>query len=169
MGLAHTSPNEGNFLVSWNNEKVPFCLSQWFKKDKECNSFLNAGLKLAYNENFELKKGNEIKIKWMGVDDESVPERYWKGKKSIYVDGDRFEYEHFFKCKIVSEAYEFLFDAENYFKRFKVLGEGSTKWENRYRVASEKTLDQQFPVSLALIFILANAVVFGYFSFFNPD
>jgi hypothetical protein len=60
--------------------------------DKKQNNSWDDSLKFAYNENLEMRKSQEAVIKFLGVDNDSIPEKFYKGKKKISVDGDPMEY-----------------------------------------------------------------------------
>jgi len=83
---------------------------------------MDDSLKMAYNENVENIKAQEAVMKFVGVDNDTIPEKYYKGRKTVTLDGDNMFYKETLTCKIVPSAYEFLFDAESFFQNFKVLG-----------------------------------------------
>ena len=124
---------------------------------------------MAYNTQIEAKRGRKMKVKFIGVDDDTLPEKYYKGKKSMSIDGDTFEYQDFVNFTTVPEAFEFLIDVETYFKSFKVIktGDKSCKGVNDYKMARSGT-STAFP-TLKLIRVLFLTFLFAYFSFFNPD
>jgi hypothetical protein len=118
---------------------------------------------------FTHKKALSMKVKFLGVDDDTVPEKFYKGKKDYLIDGDLYEYEDFVKLKCVPEAYELLVDAHSYFRRWKVIETGDkTKNEaNKYKMAVWRK-STKFPTAY-FIFTLLITLLFAYFSFLNPD
>ena len=119
-----------------------------------------------------------MKVKFLGVDNDTLPEKFYKGKKLLTIDGDGFEYEDFMKFTVAPEAFEFLFNADKYYKDFKVIetvdespkkenDHSATKGANDYMFAA-KRISVAFP-TINIIFGFLILLPFGYMGWLNPD
>ena len=132
-GMGFTSLNEDSFVFMYDKSKAPTTFGGMFAPQVKHNKLDEVTkAKFAYADNYEAKKGRELKITFQDVVGDDIPEEYYKGIKQINADGDRFEYENFVTVKIVPEAYEFLFDASNFFTHFKAVGSPDEKAMKRW-------------------------------------
>jgi hypothetical protein len=135
VNMINTGINQGLMLGYILNWKAPLSCSTLFAK-KEPRDKMDNSLKMAYTNDMSSQNCLEVKVKFLGVDNDTVPAEWCSGPKEYGIDGDIHYYNETLKFTVVPEAFEMLINP-NYFRRFKFIntGDKSTNEAKKYEMA----------------------------------